>query len=104
MKIQLQRMHKEFGREHVHKCGECCNFWKSRKGEYCDRSLQKCLRYGMSHSDATDWAQGWEACRMFNIPLADGERPLMEYVSRKRPPAGEIPGQMMMGGEDHGTP
>lgn len=99
MKIQLQRMHKEFGREHVHKCGECCNFVSGRY-EGIGRVLQKCKRYGLTHSEATDWAQKWPACTKFNVPLAPEERPLMAYVSRKRQPEGEIPGQMMMEAEE----
>lgn len=83
MKLQLARMHKQFGREHVHACGTCCNFVR---GEYHDKMLQKCERYGLSHSDATDWAKSWGACGMYNVPIAKGERPLKDYVDKRRVP------------------
>jgi hypothetical protein len=77
MKLQLARMHKHFGSDIAHKCGDCCNFVR---GRYHDRILQKCERYGLSHSEATDWAQRWEACGMFDKPLGDNERPVIEYI------------------------
>lgn len=91
MKKQPERMHKQFGRDHIHKCGTCCNFVR---GRYHDRILQKCKRYGLTHSEASDWAQSWQACGMYDRPLPDGERPLMEYVGRRREPEGEVPGQV----------
>ena len=93
MKQQLERMHNQFGRNHVAKCGTCCNYFQ---GRYHDRVLRKCARYGASHSEASDWAQSWPACGMYNKPLPDGERPLMEYVYRRREPDGEVPGQVGM--------
>lgn len=93
MKKQLERMHKHFGRAHAYRCGTCCNFVKFR---YRAKPYQKCLRYGCSHSLATDWVQAWPACGIYNKPLPDGERPLIEYVDRRRAPEGEVPGQIGM--------
>ena len=90
MKTQLAKMHKEFGKEHVHTCGECRNLVRM---EY-NRVLFKCRRYGISSCAASDWALSWKACRMFGKPLLPGERPLKDYADRRREPAGEIPGQV----------
>lgn len=94
MKLQLQRMHKQFGREHVHKCGDCGNLLRNT----WDKAYFKCARYGESNCEATDWAKSWPACGKFNVPLEDGERPLIKYCDRTRPPQGEVPGQIRMEG------
>lgn len=100
MKKQLERMHKQFGRNHVARCGTCCNLLR---GRYHDRRYAKCLRYGCSHADTTDWAASWQACGAYDKPLPDGERPVMEYADRRREPVGEVPGQVglrdLMSGE-----
>jgi len=91
VKKQLERMHRLFGRDHAQKCGTCCNLVS---GRYHDRILQKCERYGLSHSEASDWAKSWVACGMHNVPLPEGERPVMEYADRGRVKAVEaVPGQ-----------
>ena len=77
MKIQLQRMHKTYGRYHLAEtCGKCCNL-----GSYFQqRRYYKCARYGDSRAESTDWAKSWQACGMFNTPLPANGRPLIEYV------------------------
>ena len=47
----------------VHTCKECSNF---EQGRYHDKTLRKCKVYGLTHSEASDWAQRYEACGMFN--------------------------------------
>ena len=52
-------MHREFGKKSgTHICKECSNFIP---GGY-----KKCKVYGVSASEATDWANSYEACGMFN--------------------------------------
>lgn len=47
----------------LHTCKECSNFVQ---GRYHDKTLRKCKVYGLTHSEASDWAQRYEACGMFN--------------------------------------
>lgn len=91
MKIQLARMHKQFGRNYAHTCGTCCNFVRHEH----QHVYFKCLRYGMSACTASDWAKSWGACRKHNVPLAKGERPLKEYVDRRKAPE-VVEGQISM--------
>ena len=94
MKLQLQRMYQVFGAKQGHICKDCCNFVR---GRYHDKFLQKCQRYGLSHSEASDWAQKWTACGMHNISLPDIERPLKEYYQDKIENLPEMDGQMQLG-------
>jgi len=75
MKLQLQRMHTVFGRSYGNRCGDCCNF---AKGRYHDRILQKCVAYGLTHSEASDWAQRWDACGQYNTPHDEKAIPIIK--------------------------
>ena len=93
MRKQHDLMIKHFGRNVHHRCGECSNF---ARGQYHGKWLQKCERYGLSHSEATDWAQKWPACGMFDVAMPENDRPLMEYLDRRRPCRKDVPGQMSL--------
>lgn len=67
---KIDRMHAMFGVEPCHKCGECCNFVSFR---YMSKTLRKCRAYGLTHSQASDWAKRWVACGLFD----------QEYTGRK---------------------
>ncbi len=57
-------MHHLFGKKGgFHICKECSNFISRR---YNTRILKKCKVYGLTHSQASDWANKYEACGMFN--------------------------------------
>ena len=90
MKLQLSRMHKEWGRYYPNKCGDCCN---RARYEYRGKTYRKCERYGESHSDATDWADSWMACGKYNVPLGPGEAPLIRWAVRDKPKRTEVEGQ-----------
>lgn len=79
MKNQLETMHRLYGKDHAHKCGQCSNFVR---GRYHDRMLQKCERFGLSHSETSDWAQRWPACGMFNVPMPDDDKPVKDWAKR----------------------
>lgn len=91
MPNQLDRMHKHFGRNPARKCRDCCNFVR---GRYPDRILQKCERYGLSHSETSDWAQRWDSCGRFNVPLEENERPLKDWAVREKPDDSPLDGQI----------
>ena len=71
-------MHKLFGTNEDHTCGECSNFVS---GKYKSRVLQKCKAYGLTHSEATDWVKRWTACGLFNKPFEDV--PVIEVIKRQ---------------------
>ena len=75
---KIDLMHQLFGKCDGHRCGECSNFVS---GRYHDTILRKCEVYGLTHSEATDWAKRWEACGMFN--KEHKELTIIEQKSRK---------------------
>lgn len=74
---KLELMHAQFGRCEGHTCGECRNL---RSIRYRGMSLRKCAVYGLTHSEASDWAKRWTACGMFGKEYAGP--PVIESVRR----------------------
>jgi hypothetical protein len=72
---KIELMHRCFGSVYGHTCGECSHLCE---GRYHDRILRKCEIYGLTHSEASDWAKGWCACGLLNQPYSG--RPIMEQV------------------------
>ena len=95
MKLKNQRMYELFGKDPDRHCGECGNFVRIR---YRDMNLQKCSRYGLTHSAASDWAQSWPACGKFNVPLPEGERSVIELRKTRSVDYGPIDGQIGLEG------
>lgn len=90
MKRKIEAMREIFGKGQG-KCGECSHFVRFR---YNTRTLQKCEVYGMTSSEASDWAQRWEACGLKDKPYAG--RQIMKTL-RDVPTVTieeQIPGQM----------
>ena len=89
---KIDLMHKLFGKNEAHTCGECENMVSQR---YRGMILRKCTVYGMTHSEASDWAKKWTACGMFNKPYSD--RNVIELVrpSREEEP---VEGQLSIDG------
>ena len=59
-------MHELFGTA-PGRCGECDHLVE---GRYHDRMLRKCEVYGLTHSEASDWAKRWAACGLKNKETA----------------------------------
>lgn len=59
---KIDRMHALFGIDPCRKCGECPNLVC---GRYRSKILKKCRAYGLTHSQASDWAKRWTACGLF---------------------------------------
>ena len=76
---KIDLMHRQFGKCEGHTCRECSNLVK---GQYRTKNLIKCKVYGLSHSEASDWTQRWQACGMFNKPWEG--KPIMHLVSPSR--------------------
>lgn len=75
---KIHKMYEVFGRcPGFHICKECSNFCSFR---YHDKSYRKCKVYGVTNSEATDWAGRNEACGMFNKEWKND--PIIELVKR----------------------
>lgn len=77
---KIALMYKFFGKRYGHTCGECRNLVK---GRYHDRILTKCEVYGLTHSEASDWAGRWQACGMFNLTW-DKQPVIREVVPERK--------------------
>lgn len=95
---KLELMHRQFGRFEAHLCGECSNLIA---GRYHDKTYRKCKVYGLTHSQASDWAKRWTACGMYNKTYTG--RPIINLVRPEKKTADIVPdepleGQMKMEG------
>lgn len=92
---KIALMHRLFGVCEGHACRECNNLVK---GRYHDRILTKCKVYGMTHSEASDWAGRWQACGYFNQAI--NRRPIIRDVvpdrRQKETDSSPLDGQMIM--------
>ena len=80
MARKIEAMYKLFGRytgKQSKQCKDCCNFIRK---EY-NRTYFKCLVYGDTDSEATDWRASYEACGMFNNRSYTGNK-IIELVKR----------------------
>lgn len=59
---KIALMHRLFGTA-PGTCGECCHLLE---GRYHDKMYRKCEIYGLTHSEASDWAKRWAACGLKN--------------------------------------
>lgn len=57
---KIDLMHQMFGTADG-KCGDCCHFVQ---GKYW--TFRKCEVYGVTRSEASDWAKRWKACGLKN--------------------------------------
>jgi len=91
---KIERMYSAYGKSMSGRCGDCPHFLE---GYYHDRKYFKCLAYGLSHSEATDWRKKWSACGLIGKPLPVGERPVKERISHvKRGKPETLEGQLTM--------
>lgn len=94
---KIAAMHKEYGKAHGYKCADCPSLvcYEARSGRrYC-----KCIAYGNSASEATDWAKKWPACGLYGQPVDKWRTPLMERLKHaKRPNNEPIEGQISIFG------
>lgn len=78
------------GTDWTHVCKECKNCQKFQKG---NRSVYKCLIYGNTDSEASDWKASYIACKKFNADYTG--TPIIELVKRQpKKKNEEIEGQM----------
>lgn len=91
---KIAMMHKMFGLEPGHTCGDCVNL---ACGQFGSRIRYKCMVYGWTHSEASDWAKSWPACRMFGHEYSG--RPVIELRETQKEPETPLEGQLDLLGE-----
>ena len=72
---KIDLMHQMHGKAESHECRDCSNLIT---GRYHDKTFRKCKVYGLTHSEASDWAMKYVACGMFNKQYSG--RPIIELV------------------------
>ena len=89
---KINRMYKYFGKSGSDKkCKDCSNLIRVECG---NRRVSKCLVYGDTFSEASDWKQSHKACGMLN-QYYDG-RPIIEIYEQRRKADEQIEGQMVL--------
>ena len=91
---KIALMHEKYGWDEEHTCGECQNLitgytWGGKR-------LRKCLVYGVTQSNASDWAKSYTACGMFNVAPDESGRRVIDEVQHKAERR-EIDGQTSFG-------
>lgn len=90
---KIELMHFYFGKGE----GQCRDCSHLREGVYHDRVLRKCAVYGMTHSEASDWALKYPACGQKNKAWSGGM--MIRFVTPKghpKPPEELLEGQMAL--------
>lgn len=94
---KIDLMHQMFGTADG-KCGECDHLIE---GRYHDRMLRKCEVYGLTHSEASDWAKRWKACGLFNKET--NHKNVIRLVRAERVQlTGQLEGQIRLEATDNG--
>lgn len=87
---KIAAMHREYGKDHAHKCADCQNLCAINAG----KTRYKCAAYGISSSAATDWAMRWTACGLYGKPIAEGHVPLIKRLKPAKQQEKPLEGQV----------
>lgn len=90
MKRKIDRMHELFGVTQGKKCKDCEHL-HGGVNEY-----RKCLVYGNTCSEATDWALKYDACGLWNKPY-EGDVPIVKLIRANKSDV-QVEGQLSMFG------
>lgn len=90
MKRKIDLMHELFGVMKGEKCRDCKHL-HGGVNEY-----RKCLVYGNTRSEATDWALKYDACGLWNKPY-EGDVPIIKLVHADKPDV-QVEGQLSIFG------
>jgi len=89
---KISRMYRRFGESQSGlKCKDCSNLIRVERGNH---RVSKCLVYGDTFSEASDWKRSHYACGMLN-QYYDG-RPIIEICEPRRKADEQIEGQMVL--------
>lgn len=78
---KIARMHSLFGESKGNKCKDCCHFHRE---QYRGRYYRKCLIYGDTQSETSDWAGKYDACGLYN-KLYGGDIEIISIRPSKEP-------------------
>ena len=89
---KISRMYRHFGESGSGlKCKDCSNLIRVERGNH---RVSKCLVYGDTFSESSDWKQSHKACGMINHEY-DG-RPIIEIYEPRHKADEQIEGQMVL--------
>ena len=91
---KIELMHSFFGKTNGMRCKDCNNLIRRF---YHARAYCKCLCYGDSYSEATDWRVGYTACGLYNKEYTG--RKMVELVCHAKENE-SIPGQISLFGNE----
>jgi hypothetical protein len=86
---KIEAMHHYYGHG-VGFCKDCPHFSE----KIYSRTYFKCLVYGDSASEATDWRKSYVACGLIDKPFPDDERRVVERIVARKQEDQPLPGQM----------
>ena len=88
---KIDAMHKYYGFGSG-RCENCPHF----KKKVFDRTYHKCLVYGDSNSEATDWRSGYNACGLIDKPFPSDETRIVTRIIASKIDNDPLPGQIAM--------
>lgn len=89
---KIDAMYESYGCIPTEYCKTCCNLLK---GNHHGNTYNKCIAYGLSHSEATDWRISNKACGIYNKPFDGNQRTMLEQL--KIAPKGKQAEEVMEG-------
>lgn len=90
--IKINAMHAHHGVCSEQQCKNCCNYITYR---YRDRTMRKCVAYGDTRSQSTDWTGKYMACGLFGKPFdGDNQLPMIKRKDREKGNNVALPGQL----------
>ena len=88
---KIDAMHKYYGYG-VGRCENCPHFTR----KVYSRTYNKCLVYGDSNSEATDWRCGYTACGLIDKPFPEGDVRIVKMIIAEKKDNQPLPGQLAM--------
>lgn len=79
---KIDAMHHYYGRDpQGRKCIDCDHMLS---GEYHDKHYYKCIVYGCTHSEATDWRKSYPACGLIGEPFPEHDKRIVDVLKHDR--------------------
>lgn len=83
---KIDAMHAMYGKNYGCVCRDCCNL----VGYEQSRRWYKCVAYGDSRGESTDWALKYRACGLWGVDFAKtGNKTMIEMLKHAPRPSGE---------------